>query len=77
MASVTDALARAIKLAEARYSDEEWYQLSPRTRTAAIYEELARLDAETARISPPIKWERRKRPRRAADRQAPKLASTG
>ncbi len=76
MASASDALTQAIQAAEARYPRDEWYQLSPRMRAAAIYEELARLDAESVKATQQAKLERRKRPRRSDDRRSSRSVSS-
>jgi hypothetical protein len=42
-----DDFQRAFEAARAKYSAADWCSLEPTARTAAIYEELRKLDAET------------------------------
>jgi hypothetical protein len=38
-------LQRAIEVAHAAYTDEQWEAMGPRVRTKLIYDELRRIDA--------------------------------
>jgi hypothetical protein len=43
-----DVVQRAVEAAQRRYPDSDWLSLRPEERTAAVYRELRRLDAETS-----------------------------
>jgi predicted transcriptional regulator len=45
---MTQTVRRAIEAVRQKYSTEEWVSMGPKERTAAIYEEVRRLDAEKA-----------------------------
>jgi hypothetical protein len=54
-------LERAIAIAHAAYTDEQWEALGPRVRTKLIYDELRRIDAVRVRAAcdysaPPPPW---------------------
>jgi hypothetical protein len=45
-------LQRAIEVARAIYTDEQWETMGPRERTKLIYDQLRRIDAAHAGIDP-------------------------
>jgi hypothetical protein len=55
----TDTVQRAIEAAQRKYSPDVWLVMRPEERTAAIYEEIRRMDAE-ATAGAPIQHQQRK-----------------
>ena len=49
VAGMDEVLRQAIEAAERSFRDGEWGRLSPAERTAAIYREMRRIDAERTR----------------------------
>jgi hypothetical protein len=49
MSVAHDHFQRAVALASAPYTAEQWFSLTPVERSAAIYHQLRKLDAETVR----------------------------
>jgi hypothetical protein len=61
-----DSFQLAAQRARQSYSVDDWINLRPHERTAAIYRELRRIDASQAAARPV----RRRRPERVAEPQA-------